>query len=60
MSFLLFSLNFQKKPIGGDGFNHSPGFFKEVSFHVPFHVKFGNLRCYDFSANNPQNSCLVT
>ena len=37
----------------------SPDFFKDVSFHVSFHVKFGNLRCCDFSINNPQNSCLV-
>ena len=39
---------------------HSPDFFKGVSFHVLFHVKFGNMRCCDFSINNPQNSCLVT
>ena len=38
----------------------SPNFFKDVSFHVSFHVKFGNMRCCDFSINNPQNSCLVT
>ena len=47
----------------------SPDFFKAVSFHVvywplecnhQFHVKFGNMRCCDFSINNPQNSCLVT
>ena len=40
--------------------NHSPDFFKDVSFHVSSHVKFGNMGCFDFSINNPQNSCLVT
>ena len=39
---------------------HSPDFFKDVSFNVSFHIKFGNMRCCDFSINNPQNSCLVT
>ena len=38
----------------------SPDFFKDVSFHVSFHVKFGNMRCCYFSINNPQNSCLIT
>ena len=38
----------------------SPNFFKGVSFHVSFHVKFGNMRCCDFNINNPQNSCLDT
>ena len=38
----------------------SPDFFKDVSFHVSFHVKFGNMGCCDFSINNPQNRCLVT
>ena len=38
----------------------SPDFFKAVSFHVSFHVKFRNMRCCDYSINNPQNSCLVT
>ena len=38
----------------------STDFFKDVSFHVSFHVKFGNMRCCDFSINNPQNTCLVT
>ena len=28
--------------------------------HVSFHAKFGNMRCCDFSVNNPKNSCLVT
>ena len=38
----------------------SPDFFKDVSFHVSFHVKFGYMGCCDFSINNPQNTCLVT
>ena len=29
-------------------------------FHASFHVKFGYMRCCDFSINNPQNTCLVT
>ena len=29
-----------------------PNFFTDVSFHVSFHVKFGNMGCYDFSINN--------
>ena len=37
-----------------------PDFFKDVSFHVSFHVKFGYMRFCDFSINNPQNTCLVT
>ena len=37
----------------------SPDFFKDVSFHVSFHVKFGYMGCCDFSINNPQNTCLV-
>ena len=39
---------------------HTPDFFKDVSFHVSFHVKFGYMECCDFSTNNPQNTCLVT
>ena len=39
---------------------HSPNFFKDVSFHVSFHVKFGNMGCCDFSIDNSQNTCLVT
>ena len=35
-------------------------FFKDVSFHVSFHDKFGYMVCCDFSINNPQNTCLVT
>ena len=31
---------------------HSPDFFKDVSFHVSFHVKFGYMGCCDFSINN--------
>ena len=31
----------------------SPNFFKAVSFHVSLYVKFGNIRCCDFSINNP-------
>ena len=27
--------------------SHSPDFFKDVSFHVSFHVKFGNMGCCD-------------
>ena len=38
----------------------SPDFFKDVSFHVSFHAKFGYMGCCDFSINNPQNTCLVT
>ena len=38
----------------------SPDFFKDVSFHVSFHFKFGNMGCCDFSNNNPRNTCLVT
>ena len=37
-----------------------PNFFTDVSFHVSFHVKFGNMGCCDISINNPQNSGLVT
>ena len=37
----------------------TPDFFKDLSFHVSFHVKFGIMRCCDFSINNPQNSCFV-
>ena len=36
----------------------SPDFFKDVSIHVLFHVKFGCMGCCDFSTNNPQNTCL--
>ena len=39
--------------------SRSPNFFKDVSFHVSFHVKFGNMGWRDFRINNPQNSCLV-
>ena len=39
---------------------HSPDFFKDVLFHVSFHVKFGNMGCCNFSIANPQNTCLVT
>ena len=35
-------------------------FFKDVSFHVSFHVKSGYMGCFDFSINNLQNTCLVT
>ena len=35
--------------------SYSPNFFKDVSFHVSFHVKFGNMGCFDFSINNPQH-----
>ena len=35
-------------------------FFKHISFHVSFYVKFGNTGCCDSSINNPPNSCLVT
>ena len=38
----------------------SPNLIKGVSFHISFHVKFGNMRFCNFSINNPQNSCLVT
>ena len=31
-----------------------------MSFHVSFHVKFGNMRCCHFSINNPQTSSLNT
>ena len=34
-------------------------FFKDISFHVSFHVKFGYVGHCDFSINNPQNTCLV-
>ena len=34
-------------------------FFKDVSFHVSSHVKFGYMGCCDFSINNPENTCLV-
>ena len=30
---------------------HACNFFKDVSFYVSFHVKFGNMRCCDFSIN---------
>ena len=38
-------------------FNNHPIFWK--MYHVLLHVKFGNMRCCDFSNNNPQNLCLV-
>ena len=37
-----------------------PDFFKDVSYHVSFRVKFDNMRCCAFSINNPYNSCVVT
>ena len=38
----------------------TPNFFKDVSFHFSFHVKFRYMGCCDFSINNPQNTCFVT
>ena len=46
--------------IGSLDWSLLPEFFKDVSFHVSFRVKFGNMRCCNFSINNSQNSCLVT
>ena len=34
-------------------FLQTPNFFKDVSFHVSFHVKFGYVVCCDFSIDNP-------
>ena len=30
----------------------SPDFFKDVSFPVSFHIKFGYMGCFDFSNDN--------
>ena len=35
--------------------NIHPIFFKDVSFHVSFQVKFDTMGYCDFSINNPQN-----
>ena len=39
---------------------YTPNFFKDESFNISFHVKFGYMGCCDFSINNPQNTSLVT
>ena len=54
MFFTCLKLSFDYQNLTG---NH---LIKVVSFHVSFHVKFGNMGCCDFSINNPQNSYLVT
>ena len=46
-------IKFKKKKL-------SPDFFKDIAFHVSFHIKLGYMRYFDFSIDNPQKTCSVT